>query len=149
MNRELTFLVLNGPNLNLLGEREPGIYGAATLAELEERCRAWGRERGVAVDCRQSNHEGVLLDVLQEARLERDGVVFNPAAYSHSSIALWDCVAALTIPVVEVHISNTAAREPFRRESYITPVAAGLVAGFGPAGYILALEGLLERVSPR
>ncbi|EFQ24164.1 3-dehydroquinate dehydratase [Aminomonas paucivorans DSM 12260] len=137
------FLVLNGPNLNLLGEREPEVYGSVTLEEVEVRCRRWGEERGVELRFAQSNHEGVLLDRLQEARRDCAGGVFNPGAYTHTSVALRDCVAALRIPVVEVHLSNTHAREPFRRRSLLAPVAAGRVEGFGAAGYLLALEGLL------
>ena len=137
------FLVLNGPNLNLLGEREPEVYGPVTLEELEARCVRWGEERGVEVRCAQSNHEGVLLDRLQEARRDCAGAVVNPGAYTHTSVALRDCVAALRIPVVEVHLSNTHAREPFRRRSLLAPVASGRVEAFGAAGYLLALEGLL------
>ena len=136
------FLVLNGPNLNLLGEREPEVYGPVTLEELEARCVRWGEERGVEVRCAQSNHEGVLLDRLQEARRDCAGAVVNPGAYTHTSVALRDCVAALRIPVVEVHLSNTHAREPFRRRSLLAPVASGRVEGFGAAGDLLALEGL-------
>ncbi|MDO9508334.1 MAG: type II 3-dehydroquinate dehydratase [Thermovirgaceae bacterium] len=144
MEERLRFLVLNGPSINLLGEREPEIYGTLTLANLEDLCRAWGEERNIEIRCAQSNHEGELVDILQEARHEVDGVVLNAAAYTHTSAVLRDCIAAIQPPVIEVHISNTAKREAFRSRSYLTAVAAGLVMGFGIHGYILALEGLLE-----
>lgn len=144
MENRLTFLVLNGPNLDLLGEREPGTYGRTTLAELENLCRNWGEERGIDIRFAQSNHEGELVDLLHAARLDTRGVVFNAAAYTHTSVALRDAVAAIGIPVIEVHLSNTAARESFRRRSFLAPVAAGLVMGFGVKGYLLALEGLLD-----
>lgn len=147
MENRLTFLVLNGPNLDLLGEREPGTYGRATLPELEALCRTWGAEKGVDIRCAQSNHEGELIDLLHAARLDTRGVVLNAAAYTHTSVAIRDAVAAIAIPVIEVHLTNTAARESFRRRSYLTPVAAGLVMGFGVKGYLLALEGLLEIVT--
>lgn len=143
VEEKMKFLVLNGPNLNLLGEREPEVYGKATLADLEEQCRAWGEERGVEVRCAQRNHEGGLVELLQEARHDVDGVVLNAAAYTHTSVALRDCVAAVALPVIEVHISNTAKRETFRHKSYLTAVSEGLIMGLGFHGYILALEGLL------
>lgn len=146
MEDKLRFLVLNGPNLNLLGEREPGIYGKSSLEDLLRLCQQWADEHGVELICAQSNHEGDLIDILQEARHDVDGVVFNAAAYTHTSVAIRDCVAAIRPPVIEVHISNTAKREAFRHTSYLTAVAAGLVMGFGLKGYILALEGLLEMV---
>ncbi len=154
MEDRLKFLILNGPNINLLGEREPGIYGTLSLTDLEALWRTWGEERNIEIRCAQSNHEGELVDILQEARHEVDGVVLNAAAYTHTSVALRDCIAAIHPPVIEVHISNTAKREAFRSQSYITAVAAGLVMGFGINSYILALEGLLEmaggrRISPQ
>lgn len=144
MEDRLKFLILNGPNINLLGEREPGIYGTQSLKDLEALWKTWGEERNIEVRCAQSNHEGELVDILQEFRHEVDGVVLNAAAYTHTSIALRDCIAAIHPPVIEVHISNTAKRETFRSRSYLAAVAAGLVMGFGVHGYILALEGLLE-----
>ncbi len=146
MERRLAFAVLNGPNLNLLGEREPGIYGGHTLSDLEDLCRKWADAHGVSLDFFQSNHEGELIDRLQALRKSVSGVVFNPGGYTHTSVALRDCIAAVTVPVVEVHLSNPAAREPFRQTSLIAPVAAGSIAGFGIGGYILALEGLSLRV---
>lgn len=144
MEDQLNFLILNGPNINLLGERETGIYGTVPLTDLEALWRTWGEERNIEVRCAQSNHEGELVDILQEFKHEVDGVVLNAAAYTHTSVALRDCIAAIQPPVIEIHISNTAKRETFRSRSYITAVAAGLVMGFGVHGYILALEGLLE-----
>ncbi|MBZ8138800.1 type II 3-dehydroquinate dehydratase [Rubrivivax gelatinosus] len=143
-------LVLNGPNLNLLGQREPAVYGSSTLADLEQLCRDAGASLGVEVECRQSNHEGVLIDALHEAgRAVKAGtllgVVFNPGAYTHSSVALFDAIKGAEVPVVEVHISNVHARESFRHHSYVSPAAAGIVVGFGVDGYRLAIEGLVRQ----
>ncbi len=138
-------LVLHGPNLNLLGTREPAVYGAVTLAEVDRLIRQHARTRGVAVECRQSNVEGQLIDWLQRAARERFiGVVFNPGAFTHYSIALRDAVAAIDVPVVEVHLSNVHAREEFRRHSVIAAVARGQIAGFGPVSYLLGLDALIE-----
>jgi len=137
-------LVLHGPNLNLLGTREPGVYGRATLAEVDRLIREHGRRRGIRVECRQSNVEGELIGWLQAAA--RDGflgVVLNPGAFTHYSIALRDTVAAITVPVVEVHLSNIHGREEFRRHSVIAAVARGQIAGFGPRSYLLGLDALL------
>jgi 3-dehydroquinate dehydratase-2 len=140
-------LVLHGPNLNLLGTREPGIYGRLTLAEVDRLVREHGRARGVAVECRQSNHEGQLVDWLQAAARERfAGVVFNPGAFTHYALALRDAVAGIGLPVVEVHLSNVHAREEFRRHSVVAPVARGQIAGFGPQSYLLGLDALLAIV---
>lgn len=137
-------LVLHGPNLNLLGTREPGVYGRLSLAEIDRRVREHGRRRGVRVECRQSNVEGQLIDWLQGAARERfTGVVFNPGAFTHYSIALRDTVAAITLPVVEVHLSNVHGREEFRRHSVIAAVARGQIAGFGPQSYVLGIDALL------
>jgi 3-dehydroquinate dehydratase-2 len=137
-------LVLHGPNLNLLGTREPGVYGRVSLAEVDRLVTAHGRRRGVRVECRQSNVEGELITWLQDAAREKfDGVVFNPGAFTHYSIALRDAVAAITLPVVEVHLSNIHGREEFRRHSVIAAVARGQIAGFGPQSYLLALDALL------
>jgi 3-dehydroquinate dehydratase-2 len=141
-------LVLHGPNLNLLGRREPHIYGSLTLAEVDRLVREHARLRGIRVECRQSNVEGQLIDWLQRAEAEGfDGVVFNPGAFTHYSIGLRDAVAAIGVPVVEVHLSNIHAREPWRHESVIAGVARGQVLGFGPASYRLGLDALIGVVS--
>ncbi|MEM9170383.1 MAG: type II 3-dehydroquinate dehydratase [Pseudomonadota bacterium] len=134
--------ILNGPNLNLLGKREPAVYGTATLADIEAALRA-GAPAGVVLECRQTNGEGVLVDWVQEAGAAADALIVNPGAYAHTSIALRDAVAAIDPPCVEVHLSNVHARESFRRRSYLAGVAAGVVCGFGAAGYRLALDGVL------
>lgn len=136
--------VLNGPNLNLLGVREPEIYGRDTLADIEQRCaKAAGEARIVF---RQSNHEGVLVDWIQEAREGADALIINPAAYSHTSVALHDALKTLSIPVIELHLSNPAAREAFRHHSYVSSAATGVIAGFGAHGYELAVQAALTKV---
>jgi 3-dehydroquinate dehydratase-2 len=137
-------LVLHGPNLNLLGTREPGVYGRVSLGEVDRLVREHGRRRGVRVECRQSNLEGELINWLQSAAGEGfGGVVLNPGAFTHYSIALRDAVSAIAIPVVEVHLSNVHGREEFRRHSVIAAVARGQIAGFGPQSYVLGLDALL------
>lgn len=143
-------LVLNGPNLNLLGSREPAVYGAAMLADVERLCRATGERLGHSVECRQSNHEGVLIDAIHEAGKAHAagsllGVVFNAGAYTHTSIALHDAIKGTGVPVIEVHISNVHAREAFRHHSWLSPVAAGVIVGLGIDGYALAIEALARR----
>ena len=140
-------LVLHGPNLNLLGRREPDVYGRLDLAEIDRRVVDTGKQMGLDVRTFQSNHEGVLIDHLHEAQDWAKGVVFNPAGYTHTSVALRDAVSAINIPVVEIHLSNTQARDAFRHTSLIAPVCVGSIAGFGWRSYILglrALAGILE-----
>lgn len=138
-----TIYVLNGPNLNLLGTRQPEVYGRATLKDVEALCRDAAKQHGLAVEFRQSNHEGVLVDWIQEARAKgAAGIVINPAAYTHTSIAILDALLAADMPVVEIHISNVHAREDFRRHSYVSRVAKAVICGFGINGYALAIDGL-------
>lgn len=140
---------MNGPNLNLLGEREPEVYGAATLDEIIGDLAAYGAERGAAVEHFQSNIEGELVDTLHRARGSADGIVLNPGAFSHYSIALRDAIAAIDIPVVEAHLSNIHAREDFRRTSVLAPVCLGVIAGFGAASYRLAVDALVGHLEAR
>ncbi len=149
-DRRARVLVINGPNLNLLGTREPDIYGRETLADVEERLRSRAGDLGCEVECRQSNHEGEIVDWLQQASGSFEAVVLNPGAFTHYSHAIRDAVAAIALPVYEVHISNLYDREEFRQRSVIANAAAGVVMGLGPLGYELALEAaVLQSSSPR
>lgn len=139
-------LVLNGPNLNMLGTREPETYGAQTLADVEALSVAHGRSLGLEVSCKQSNHEGELVTWIQQALGTADAIVINPGAYSHTSVAIHDALRAVALPVVEVHLSNIHAREAFRHHSYVSPVALGVICGLGATGYKLALSALAEKL---
>ena len=141
-----TILVLNGPNLNLLGVREPETYGRDTLADIEEACLERAAELGLAVDFRQSNHEGQLVDWIQEARETADGIVLNPGGYSHTSIAILDALRAADLPIIEVHLSNIHRRESYRRRSYVSEAAQGIICGLGAHGYLLALDAMARLI---
>ncbi len=136
--------VLNGPNLNLLGVREPSIYGAETLADIERRTRARAQGLGLTIDFRQSNREGELVDWIQEARGAASGIIINAGAYTHTSVAILDALTAAEKPVVELHLSNVFRRESFRHHSYVSPAAQGVICGFGPKGYELAVEAMAD-----
>jgi len=140
-------LVINGPNLNMLGIREPRTYGTQTLAELEAMCVAEGKRLKLQVECRQTNREGEICEWIQGAYGKKDAIVINPGGYSHTSVAIRDAISAVGLPVAEVHLSNIHAREEFRHFSYVSAVAVGVICGFGAAGYRLALEALAERLS--
>jgi len=136
--------VLNGPNLNLLGEREPDVYGSTTLAEIETALRTTCSEHGLQLEFRQSNHEGILVDWIQEAGARGAPVILNAGAYSHTSVALRDAIRAAKVEAIEVHLSNVHAREPFRRHSHLSSVVKGVIVGFGDLSYHLALDALLK-----
>jgi len=145
-----TIYVLNGPNMNLLGTREPEKYGSATLAEVEKLCRATAKSFGLAVVFRQSNHEGEIIDWIQEARAKKAaGIVLNPAGFTTTSIAILDALFAVALPTIEVHITNIHARENFRHDSYISKAARGVICGFGVHGYALAITGLAAMLGAR
>jgi 3-dehydroquinate dehydratase-2 len=139
----LTIYCLNGPNLNLLGEREPAVYGKGTLADLEKLTQDAAASVGATLVFRQSNHEGELVDWIQEARRQAGGVILNAGGYTHTSVAIHDALKVLTIPVVEVHLSNPGNREEFRHKSLVSQAASGVIAGFGPLGYRLAVEAVV------
>ncbi|MEM6891109.1 MAG: type II 3-dehydroquinate dehydratase [Pseudomonadota bacterium] len=136
-------LILNGPNLNLLGTRQPDVYGSTTLADIEAMCRAHATQLEIDLVFRQSNNEGTLIDAVHAVRGQQDGIILNAGAYTHTSIALMDAIASVDVPTIELHVSNVHAREAFRHHSYIAKVALGLISGFGPNGYILAMDAMM------
>lgn len=140
----MRILVIHGPNLNLLGQREPEVYGSLTLAEIDARLSEAAKGLGVSLECVQSNHEGAIVDALQQAPTRADAVLLNPGAFTHYSYAIRDAVASIGLPVIEVHLSNIAARERFRRHSVVAAVCAGQVSGLGAASYVAALTGAVE-----
>lgn len=145
----MTIYVLNGPNLNLLGSREPEIYGRTTLAEIDDALKARATKSGAAIDFRQSNHEGVLVDWVQEAGANAKGLIINPGAYTHTSIALHDALKAVGIPKIELHLSNIHAREAFRRHSFVSPAVDAVICGLGAAGYLAALDALIRLIDKK
>ena len=138
--------VLNGPNLNMLGQREPAVYGHTTLADVEKLCRERAEALGMAVDFRQTNHEGELVGWIQEARTAAAGIILNAGAYTHTSVAIFDALLAAEKPVIEVHLSNVFRREAFRHHSYVSPAAVGVIVGLGPSGYAYALDALAHQL---
>jgi 3-dehydroquinate dehydratase-2 len=143
----MKILILHGPNLNLLGTREPEVYGSMSLEDINQKLIKLGEELGAEVKCSQSNHEGALIDALQDARMWANGVIFNPGGYTHTSVALRDAITAIGIPVIEVHLSNVYAREEFRHKSLISAVCKGKVLGFGWRSYTLGLRALVETLA--
>lgn len=146
MARKKKILVLNGPNLNLLGKRQPEIYGRMTLERINQKIRALAKELGVDVEIRQSNHEGELVTWIQQAPAQFGAIVINPAAYTHSSVAMRDAITAVGIPTIEIHLSNIHKREPFRHHSYVAEAAVGQIAGFGVESYLLGLRAAVSRL---
>ncbi|MEE8189430.1 MAG: type II 3-dehydroquinate dehydratase [Kiloniellales bacterium] len=142
MAKAPTVLILNGPNLNMLGTREPEVYGTATLADIEVACSERAGALGLAVDCRQSNSEGELVGWIQTARDTAQGIIVNPGAYTHTSVAILDALLAAGLPIIEVHLSNIHKREAFRQHSYVSAAAQGVICGFGPQGYLMALDAM-------
>jgi 3-dehydroquinate dehydratase II len=144
-----TVYILNGPNLNLLGTREPEIYGKTTLAEIEQSCRDFGSKHGLGIEFLQTNHEGQLIDWIQDAGRKSQGILINPGAYTHTSIAIRDALSAVQIPVIEIHLSNIHRREQFRHRSYVSQVATGVICGLGATGYVLGLRAILGLAAPQ
>jgi len=147
VSEPLRIFVVHGPNLNLLGTREPEIYGTTSLADIDGQIAAAAKDEGCEIESCQSNHEGVLIDRVQECRGWADGILINPGGLTHSSVALRDALVAAELPVVEVHLSNVYARESFRHQSYISGIALGVISGFGPMSYVMGLDALLAHLS--
>jgi len=143
----ISLLILNGPNLNLLGQRQPEIYGRTTLAEIEDMCVSAAQELGASATCLQSNQEGELVEAIHAARGLHDGIILNAGAYTHTSIALMDAISSSGVPTIELHLSNIHAREDFRKKSFIAPVAVGQISGFGAPGYRLAITAMLDHLA--
>ncbi len=141
-----SILILNGPNLNLLGQRQPEVYGTTTLSDIETMCRNKAKALGVELAFHQSNDEGTLLDMIHDAQGQHSGIILNAAAYTHTSVALRDAISSVDLPVIELHLSNIHAREEFRHHSYISAVAVGLICGFGATGYVLALDAMHQHL---
>ncbi len=139
-------LILNGPNLNLLGTRQPDVYGSTTLADIEEICHEHAQTIDISVSFQQSNHEGVLVDAIHAARGTHSGIILNAGAYTHTSIALMDAIASVELPAIELHLSNVHAREEFRHQSYIAKVCVGIICGFGAHGYVLAMDAMKAKI---
>ena len=139
-------LILNGPNLNLLGTRQPEVYGKTTLEDIKAQCQVRAETLGLKMSFAQSNHEGALIDQIHAAKGQHQAIILNAGAYTHTSVALMDAIASVELPVIEVHLSNIHAREPFRHKSYIAPVALGQICGFGPQGYLLALDAISKHL---
>jgi 3-dehydroquinate dehydratase-2 len=148
-NKTLPIHILNGPNINLLGDRQPEIYGSTTLAQIGQMCAAQAGHHGLSTVLRQTNHEGVLVDQIQEARKQASAIVINPGAYSHTSIAVLDALLACEIPVIEVHLSNIHRRDAFRHHSYVSRAATGIVMGLGAQGYLRAIDAVAEILKAR
>ncbi|MDE0589594.1 type II 3-dehydroquinate dehydratase [Halocynthiibacter sp. C4] len=144
-----SILILNGPNLNLLGTRQPEVYGSETLADIEARCRDKAADLGIELAFAQSNHEGTLVDLIHEARGTHAGIILNAGAYTHTSVALRDAISSVELPVIELHLSNIHARESFRHVSHIAPVALGQICGFGSAGYLLSMDAMLGHLTQK
>jgi 3-dehydroquinate dehydratase-2 len=143
----ISLLILNGPSLNLLGTRQPEVYGHTTLADVEAMCAEKAAALGIEIDFRQSNHEGTLVDWIHEAKGKHQGIVINAGAYTHTSIALLDAIAGVALPVAEVHISNIHQRESFRHHSHLSKVSVGMICGFGPFGYLMGIDALVNHLS--
>lgn len=144
-----SILILNGPNLNLLGTRQPEVYGRTTLSDIETMCRAHAENLGITLAFEQSNHEGVMVDTIHAARGVHGGIILNAGAYTHTSIALMDALASVELPAIELHLSNVHAREDFRHQSYIAKIAVGIICGFGARGYTLAMDAMLSHLEAR